>query len=365
MHDTKPVSDRHRANLDSAINRLRSVMDQKDVVRADRMARINARYVKTDRHRVLEEAFETMFRSVAGRDEDNNPNNARRRALFVVGESGSGKSTAIQRLLKSRPEFQPYMDEYGRQIAPSISFDAPKPLTMKLLARHGLEEAGYAVIGDRAEYLLWDMFKRQIKERSILYVHIDEMQHVIKGNSAKDIKNMSDVLKSFLQIKDWPVHAIFSGVPTLAKFLEHGPHKQLRNRCEVVTFERLSFPSHAESMKQIAMRIVTGHAEMEADENLSNGFEFTHRLIHAADGAFGTAIQIVRSAIGAALREESEVLSIRHFAKVYSAFSGCTSDQNVFTAAAWTEIVPDLALSSFIAAHETDDVSFGKPKRAQ
>src|SRR5690606_18191876 len=107
----------------------------------------------------------------------------KRRALFVIGESGSGKSTAIRRIIDTRPEFQPYQDEAGQTVRPMVSFDAPSPLTLKLLAKVGVEAVGYPVYGRLQENEAWDLFKQQIKARRVLFLHIDEMQHAVKGSS--------------------------------------------------------------------------------------------------------------------------------------------------------------------------------------
>lgn len=352
------AEERHRKNLVAAVQQLRSRMSVEQVGLADRLARINGTYVKSHRDRALNDAVDRMLRNVAGIaegvDDVDVEKAEKRRALFVIGESGSGKTTAIRRMLAKRPEFQPYVDSYGRKISPAISFDAPKPLTLKLLAATGLETAGYPVVGDKKqENQMWNLFKAQIKERSILFVHIDEMQHVIKGSGRSDIQDISDVVKSMLQIRDWPVHAIFSGVPSLAKFLERD-ERQLPNRGEVVTFDRVSFPASAEGVKTIALRIVKTDAEMEADDSLTRDYEFTHRLIHAANGAFGTAIQIVRSAVGYALYGGRNKVALSDFGSVYAGFTGCPAEKNVFTAPRWTEILPEQALSFLIESYEKE-----------
>lgn len=365
MIEPNLAAERHRKNLATAVQQLRSRMSVKAVSLADRLAHVNGTYVKSQRDKGLNDAVDRMLGNIAGTADDCDVDVGKaekRRALFVIGESGSGKTTAIQRMLAKRPEFQAYADEYGRQVFPAISFEAPKPLTLKLLARTGLEAAGYPVVGDRQENLMWNLFKTQIKERSILFLHIDEMQHVIKGSGRNEIQNISDVVKSLIQIKDWPVHAIFSGVPSLAKFLQHD-ERQLVNRCEVVTFDRIVFPGDAVAMKKIVLHIVKSDAEMEADENLLRDDEFIHRLIHAANGAFGTAIQIVRAAIGHAIYGGRETVAVSDFARVYLGFTGCPIEKNVFTATRWTEIFPEQALSTLIEQYDREEAAARKAGR--
>lgn len=356
MGTIETASDRHRNNLAAAVGRLRGTMDAAALAHADRMARVHNAYVLTAREKPLSDAIDRMIGNVAGLGGTGDVASTgadKRRAIFVIGESGSGKTTAIRRQLSLRPQFQSYPDVHGREIFPMVSFDAPKPLTLKLLARKGLEESGYPVYGQKQENEMWDLFKEQIKERSVLFLHIDEMQHVIKGNRHADIQNIADVVKSLLQIKDWPVHAIFSGVPSLAKFLEH--EKQLRNRCEIIKFEPMAFPSDVNLIRTVMLRIVTMHAELEAGSAMESD-EFIHRLMHAADGAFGTIIQIIRAAVASVIYAAKETtVSADHFTTVYKAFTGCTPDQNIFTASNFLDIDPDAALSQLIEEYEQEE----------
>lgn len=355
MTTIETARDRHGNNLAAAISWLRSTMDADALAHADRMARVHNAYVITAREKPLSDAFDRMIGNVAGLGGSDGVEKAgadKRRAIFVIGESGSGKTTAIQRQLSRRPQFQPRLDEHGREIFPLVSFDAPKPLTLKLLAKKGLDEAGYPVVGKKQENEMWDLFKEQIKERSILFLHIDEMQHVIKGNKPGEIHDIAAVVKSLLQIKDWPLHAVFAGVPSLAKFLER--EKQLRNRCEVIKFEPMSFPSDTKLIKKVLLQIVTGHAELEAASALEDD-AFIHRLIHAADGAFGTIIQIIRAAVATVIYAKGEAVSPAQFSTVYKAFTGCTPDQDIFTAANFLDIDPNRALSQMIDEFERQE----------
>jgi len=355
MTTIEMARDRHRNNLAAAISWLRSTMDADALAHADRMARVHNAYVVTAREKPLSDAFDRMIGNVAGLGGSDGVEKAgadKRRAIFVIGESGSGKTTAIQRQLSMRPQFQPRQDEHGRQVFPLVSFDAPKPLTLKLLAKKGLDEAGYPVLGKKQENEMWDLFKEQIKERSILFLHIDEMQHVIKGNNPNEIHDIAAVVKSLLQIKDWPLHAIFAGVPSLAKFLER--EKQLRNRCEIVRFEAMTFPSDMKLIQTVLLRIVTVHAELEAASALEDQ-EFIHRLIHAADGAFGTIIQVIRAAVAGVIYAKGSTVSPADFSTVYKAFTGCTPDQDIFSAPGFLDINPNRALSKLIDDYEREE----------
>lgn len=362
MTNTELARDRYRNNLSAAVGRLRGTMDAGALAHADRMAKVHNAYVITARDKPLSDAFDRMIGNVAGlgsADDIVSADADKRRAIFVIGESGSGKTTAIRRQIALRPQFRPYFDGHGLEISPMVAFDAPKPLTLKLLAKKGLEEAGYPVYGRKQENEMWDLFKEQIKERSILFLHIDEMQHVIRGNTPGEIHNIAAVVKSLLQIKDWPVHAIFSGVPNLARFLEK--EEQLRNRSEIIKFEPMSFPADAGLIKTVMLRIVTVHAELEATSALESN-EFIQRLMHAADGAFGTIIQMVRTAVASVIYSNGTDVGPGDFARVYAAFTGCTPDRNVFLADDFKDIRSDAALAQMIEDYERQQGLAPKPR---
>lgn len=343
-----------QSGLDGALSRLRATMPDAARERADRIAAVNARYIGTRRDDILNGFVDQIVGNAAGAAHGEP---GKRRALFVVGESGSGKSTAIRRLIDTRPEFQSYRDDAGQTVRPMVSFDAPSPLTLKLLAKVGVEAVGYPVYGRLQENEAWDLFKQQIKARRVLFLHIDEMQHAVKGNSSIKLQHLADTVKSLLQIPGWPLHIILSGVPGMVEFLDYD--RQVKNRSMVMEFSPETVAS-AETLKAIVERIVVKHACMQLADNARED-EFIARLIHAADGAFGTIIQVVRAAVEHILhstdkdgRPSPEVVTLNSFAEVYAAFTGCSPAQNVFKAAKWHEIVPSNALRKVLEKRERD-----------
>ncbi|MGO7427977.1 ATP-binding protein, partial [Rhizobium ruizarguesonis] len=125
--------------------------------------------------------------------------------------------------LLMRPELQPYYNEDGELISPMVYFDMPKPLKLRLFAQKIIEAAGYPLVfTDRMrEYELFELAKRVLKERSVLILYIDEAQHALKETDKETIRNLADIIKSLLQIDDWPLHLVLAGVPALAKFIQH------------------------------------------------------------------------------------------------------------------------------------------------
>ncbi|WP_440657783.1 TniB family NTP-binding protein [Ensifer adhaerens] len=315
--------------------------------RAKILGRMQAAYVGTPRDKQLDLAFDSLIDNVAatlfGKA-------AKRRAVFIVGESGSGKTTAVEKHIAKRKQFAPRITSDNMEVRPLVSFEAPKPLTLKGLARAGLAALNYNVaLKSITEQELFDLWKQQLRENRVLYLWIDEMQHVLRGNTTKEIQNVADVIKSLVQIEGWPLHLILSGVPALAQFvhLAGDTDRQLKERSNLVELRPLRFPDDAPAVSKITHKIVTKDAELLPEDLDSD--EFIHRMMHACNGAFGSTIQLVRSACEYALRVDSGCVSPAHFADAYALASGCRPVQNIFTAEQWQTIVPDNSLSELLA----------------
>ena len=343
-----------QTGLGGALSRLRATMPEAARHRADRIAHVNARYIGTARDDKLNRLVDLLVANAAGAAHGEP---GKRRALFVIGESGSGKTTAIRNLIATRPEFQPYEDDSGDVVSPMVSYDAPSPLTLKLLAKVGIEATGYPVYGRLQENEAWELFKQRIQARSVLFLHIDEMQHAVKGNSPTKLQHLADTVKSLLQIRNWPLHIILSGVPGIVDFLDHD--SQLKNRSMVMEFVPQT-SADAATIRVIVQRIVEKHAGMTLAKDASDD-EFMNRLIHASSGAFGTIIQVVRATVEHVLHATTnegnpapEVVTLAAFADVYAAFTGCVRAQNVFASKEWGMIVPSNALARMLEKREKD-----------
>jgi type II secretory pathway predicted ATPase ExeA len=335
--------------FDNALSRLRASMSPQARERADRIASINSQYIGTKRDDQLNKLVDLLVENAAGAALGEP---GKRRALFVIGESGSGKSTAIRHLIANRTEFQPYEGGSGLLVKPMVSFDAPSPLTLRLLAKVGIEATGYPVFGRLQENEAWDLFKQRLQASRVLFLHIDEMQHAVKGNNPTKLQHLADTVKSLLQIRDWPLHIILSGVPSIVDFL--GYDEQLKNRSMVMEFAPQT-KAAADIVAAVVQRIVEKHAGMRLSENAKDE-EFVHRLIHATHGAFGTIIQVVRAAVEHVLHAKTsdgkpipEIVSLDVFAEVYATFTGCVPGQNVFKVKQWDIIVPSNALARMLA----------------
>ncbi len=263
----------------------------------------------------------------------------KQRCLFILGQSGTGKTRTLLEHFKSRPEFQPYQGEDGETVRPLLSIEAPSPCNTKTLASALLAAMHIPHRGRLSEYQLSAMLKRQLRERRVLFVHVDEMQHVLSSGTRKNIQSVQDVLKSLIQVEGWPLHTIYSGMPELAVFLEGD--RQLANRSRVMRFQLLT-EKQVSFVEQTVKEIVSDHFQLNASWKEDD--ELYAKLIVAASGSLGTLIEIVQEACFKASSKNTPV-NLKSFEAVYFAKTGCIPQDNVFTARKWREIIPANALS--------------------
>ncbi|KJF66395.1 ATP-binding protein [Rhizobium nepotum] len=335
-------------------------MDPKLRDRAAQVGKMNKAYIGTARDIELDEAFEALIVNSAA---ELFGKSGKRRALFVVGESGSGKTTAVEKHISKRSEFAPRVAADGTPYDLLIDMEAPKPLTVKALATTGLKRLGYHVNNPRLTAAeLFELWKDQLRQQRVLFLAIDELQHVLNGDTVKELQTVADVIKSLLQIPGWPLHLILSGVPELAGFLHQSgqTNRQLKERSKVIEFRPMTFPEDIPIMTKIVNKIVTVEASLKADPVILSE-EFVHRLLHASCGAFGSMIQTTRHVCEVALRRGAETVGPELFASAYALESGCRPSQNIFTAKEnWKDILPANSLRELV-----DEGRSAQQKRAR
>jgi AAA domain len=255
-----------------------------------------------------------------------------RRGLFVVGESGTGKTFSINHHLRTYPAFQPKLDEYNRKTQPVVSVTVPKKAsTMDILVAI-LTEMDVPAEGNERD--LTRVMHEQFKERQTVGLHLDELQHAIRSNTPKTIEAIQDWIKSLLQVKDWPLHVIVSGMPRIKSLLRT---IEVGRRTKVITFRTLECPED-EKMVEFCVRQV---AEKGCGLSLASTVqtpEFFARLCHAAAGGPGTIIEITQEACFRALRRQRSEVTLTHFSNEYLENTGCRTRDNIFTSTDWKEL---------------------------
>jgi hypothetical protein len=302
---------------------------------ATKLRELWSKYISTARDKALAERLDALLDAAILAAEGMGTS---ARGLAVIGESGAGKTQAVRHLFEKRKELQPFESELGKMM-PLVSFVAPSPCTLKQLGREILHAVGYKLERDLKEHIVWEIVRRQLKQRQVVVLHIDEMQHAVRTVESKQSLNLSETLKNLMQQNDWKVSLVLSGLPSVAEFLEFG--EQLRGRFEIFPLLGLRFPDDLRLLQWTVTQIGEKHAGLNLAE-LDD--EFCARLCHAGEGQFGRCIKLTRHACEDALRHGSRKLGLGHFAAAYSQISGCDEGENIFTSANWETIEPSRAL---------------------
>ncbi|OJG00039.1 TniB family NTP-binding protein [Pararhizobium antarcticum] len=265
-----------------------------------------------------------------------------RRALFLIGDSRSGKSWALKHHFSLVPELQSYENEFGETVRPLLSIEAPKPCTSKDFARAILDAIGVPSKSKMTEGELYATVRMQLRERGIVYLHVDEAQHLLHHTRKDLIHDVQDRLKSLMQIDDWPLHTIYSGVPELANLLKGD--QQLANRSLVIRFIPVGLPEDKAIIQRVIKETAIERCGLRVTAELDTD-DFLCRLCHANAGSYGKIIETVQAACILVMKKAGAELDRRAFVHVYQAHSGCLPSDNVFSSARWSEINPANALA--------------------
>lgn len=332
---------------------------------AKRAAMIRARPIRSGRDKQVAVHLNRLVGNVASAAHGLIP---RERALFVIGESGAGKTFALKQQFEANEAFHRYRNvRTGRMVTPLLTHELRSSVTRKTLAKVLVEllNPDLSIPSRMNEDAIVALLKTQLRERGVLYLHLDEAQHLIKG---KDVLSVQNLVKSLLDT-EWPVNIILSGVESLSQLLQDD--NQLANRSHVMRFERLRFPIDANHLRGWLKSVIEEDCGLVAEEEMmwtaeellqdtkrKPGFsgDFIHRLIVAGCGAFGTIILLARNACLLALENDRKAVGIRHFARAYEDKYGCLPSDNVFTAKAFDHIDP---------MNATADMNDGKRKKAR
>jgi hypothetical protein len=195
-----------------------------------------------------------------------------------------------------------------------------------------LDRLGYAPENTPKENHAWRMARFHLRENKILFLHIDDCQHVLHTLAEYQIQKFSDTLKNLMIDLRWPIQIILSGTPELVKFIERDT--QLKERLSYVNFEPLSLKDDGgfveTTLKSYAKKVGLKLSMSPADALIA-------RLMHAGQYRLGLTIEIAIGAIRSALAAQQGTLSIEDFAVAYGS-RVLSPDLNPFLAREWDRI---------------------------
>ncbi|MBY5667371.1 AAA family ATPase [Rhizobium leguminosarum] len=321
--------------------------------RAKVLGELNSYYEETEFDAQFEVYFEEMMVNVTAQLFGHS---GKQRVIFVVGDSNSGKTSLVEHHLLLRPELQSFVDPDGEERSPVLRFDGPSKLTGKSIALAGLKALDYEIKSKTmSEQDLYALFVDQMIENGKIIAHIDEMQQVVREGNDEKIASVADVIKLMAQVKDFPIHLIFSGLPTVANFLSARPDapnrdQQLSNRTHsVVHLPKLSATEETDTeMVKKAMGKISNLTGIRLGDVMDE--ETIGRIMHAASYAFGSIVELIKKAFGNALTYGDKIVEKDNFVAAYRQWRGCLPEQNIMSANDWKLIKPQNSVSHVLPA---------------
>jgi len=291
---------------------------------AELMVGLEARFIPHDSYREIKEHFEMLFhRRIATL---NSGVFSEASGIAIIGASGCGKTTCIEQIIKQHMKTHPPME--GSQTHPIVSVSIPSQANVKALGEALLTQLGYKMEGRATESQIWRQVRFMLKELKVLFLFIDETQHIVKSGTPKEMQAVVNTLKTIMQTRDWPVNLILSGPSELTKILNFDA--QLGRRVLPVAFNRLD-PVFDQDRIETYLSTYADQAGLNPEAKLFE-YDFIARLVFAADREFGYMIRRLQWAIENCLLRNGSTLLRQDFVDAFAKRSGCIGAANPFIA---------------------------------
>ncbi|MGV8855630.1 MAG: TniB family NTP-binding protein [Devosia sp.] len=286
---------------------------------SDVISKVNAHYVETGRDAALSDSFSKFVAWVTA--DQNHDQAGKGDAFYITGESGAGKTDIVEHLIATHPALKVLETPIG-PVAPCVSISLPGPATPKVLALRILEEAGYEIEGSKQESLLWKELPQVLQDYGVLFVHIDEFQHMFFAGV--DHEAIVEYLKGLMNNTAWPISFIISGMPSVRDIIIHDEQAERRNNS--FTLSPIVLPKQRAHVVQIIKEFCV-EAGLECKDLV--GSDTVQRIAHAANYQFGRICEVVITAIHEAVLAKDSVLTRKHFAQAYAEHSDARGRNNV------------------------------------
>lgn len=337
----KQMDDQERALFET----LRAKMPERSLHRADLVARLRREYVTCGRDIVVEEKFDRFLEEVMGLDE--NGHRLEGNFFYITGESGSGKTRMVQHLLEKQKVLEPTRTEIG-EYRPCLSISLTGATNLRLLGNAIVKATGYESDREMRQGDVWAFLPGRLRRCRVLLIHIDEMQHALKG-SQKDLQLLRDALKALMSMEGWPVSFLLSGLPNTTEISRVDGQVERRNYITLLPAVKL--PRERKLIVALMERL-SKIAEIDCKEALEG--DVLGRIAHAANYQYGRIGTVIALGLRMAALEESKKLNRMHFSKAYRDHSEAAGrrDMNPFEADNWKQ----LDAGSFIVDRQGQNV---------
>lgn len=314
---------------------LRELLSPADRALVDRVEKAKTTYMTSERDDELARLLKRLTTNAVIRRDPNKPHAANNRApgkgLVIVAPSGAGKSRLLEETFRDHAAF-PNFGVKGTW-CPLITITAPSPCTLGQLGIRVLDLMDYDLQRDIRENNAWLRVRQQIRENNVLFLSIDDLQHVLHGHSVDEVQKVRDTLKDLMTNPEWPLQLILSGIPELLPFFRHD--RQLRRRLRFMFLTKLTPKEHAEFLEQALQHYAD---EVKLRVGTEPGDDIIARLLHAGQYEMGITLEILAEAMEEAIDRGARGVTRMDFANAYAARNLMPDDQNPFIASAWHTI---------------------------
>ncbi|WP_434722876.1 AAA family ATPase [Mesorhizobium sp. RIZ17] len=303
-------------------------------------------YLVTDRDDRLRAAFH-LLRGSGFSLSDAHGRNQEGRMLLVVGETGTSKTSAIKRL--ARAEFG---EGAGKAPSPFLSVVLPSQFNVTKLGDRILTACQYQLARMPKPNDMLRKVDGQLRNLRPQIIHFDEFQR-IRSVSKTFHSTYEEVLRDamnyvMLFLADG-FNLLISGPPEIEGLFDPG---YLKRRATRVEFERVVATGHVieDLTEAIASYCRVARIQVFGDEAI----DAVPRLIHAASGGQGLALEVGKAAVFYAAWKGKSRLGLDDFADYFHDVTGASFSENPFLVSDWRAL-PDTLVATVRALKERED----------
>ncbi|MBX3531704.1 MAG: ATP-binding protein [Rhizobiaceae bacterium] len=315
----------------------RSEQDWDRIEQAERAA---SSYITTPRDAELNDRIDGLIRRVLTRKDLNaelsRENRLKGRAEIIVGGSGAGKTRAIEKAILRQSSLRP--TDGAEPTRPLLSINAPENPSPRALYMRLLNATGYPLVSVPSTEVVLQRFKSQALKLGVVIIHVDDAANLIVGQDSfrrrRAAERMAACFRGLME-DDNPISLIISGLDPVLDLVRYD--EAFGRRAEVLNF----YPVRENEIKSLA-RTIHDRAKT-AGLAFAPEKEMIERLVHAASGQLGLALEMSWQAMAVATERCTSAAAPRNlesvdFAAIYHRRTACGFGLNVFETPDWRRI---------------------------
>ncbi|MCF6433859.1 ATP-binding protein, partial [Leisingera sp. MMG026] len=177
---------------------------------ANRMSALEKHFVRHERFTPLEARFSFHIQKRLADITAKQTGEAH--GIALSGASGTGKSAAVAHLIRRA---QKSLETSNLREATIVSLRVPSPATLKFAGQTLLRALGYQISSERQAWYIWDLVRHHLRERKVLFVHLDEAQDLASRGTRHELNSVASMMKTLMTDEEWPVGILLSGTTEL------------------------------------------------------------------------------------------------------------------------------------------------------